>query len=149
MTVYVDNARIPARVGTIEGRWSHLTADTKPELHAFARQLGLRRSWFQDKPRGLWHYDVTDGLRIRAVALGAREIDWRDRGPWTRPGREGAPAGASPAPARRVAAPELPPGFAPGTGICCECAGEGTAEEALAHGRASGHAVIARPVVTS
>jgi hypothetical protein len=28
VSVYVDNARIPARVGRITARWSHLTADS-------------------------------------------------------------------------------------------------------------------------
>ena len=48
MTVYVDDARIPARVGRWDSSWSHLFADTQDELHAFAARLGLRRSWFQD-----------------------------------------------------------------------------------------------------
>jgi hypothetical protein len=73
MTVYVDDARIPARVGRWDSSWSHLFADTQDELHAFAARLGLRRSWFQDptvtgKPLAAkpgsraaenWHYDVT------------------------------------------------------------------------------------------
>jgi hypothetical protein len=81
MTVYVDNARIPARVGRINGRWSHLTADTKDELHAFAARIGLRRAWFQDKPDRFggpgvhWHYDVTDTRRAAAIAAGAQAID--------------------------------------------------------------------------
>lgn len=86
MSVYVDNARIPARVGRISGRWSHLTADTKPELHAFAARIGLRRAWFQDKPDlgggpGVhWHYDVTDTKRQQALAAGAEPIDLRRMG---------------------------------------------------------------------
>jgi hypothetical protein len=85
MTVYVDNARIPARVGRITGRWSHLTADTREELHAFAQCLGLRRAWFQTCKRSAacrpaercvhWHYDVTDSKRQAAVAAGAQPID--------------------------------------------------------------------------
>lgn len=91
MTVYVDDARIPARVGRLESRWSHLFGDTTDELHAFAQQLGLRRSWFQDpvksgKPKARpgsraaqnWHYDVTEGKRRQAVALGAVEVGWRE-----------------------------------------------------------------------
>jgi hypothetical protein len=89
MTVYVDNARIPATVGRIRGRWSHLTADTQEELHAFAAQLGLKRSWFQIGCRsGLdtretcvhWHYDVVDRVRTRAIELGAQHIDLRGLG---------------------------------------------------------------------
>lgn len=79
MTVYVDNARIPARVSGISGRWSHLTADTQEELHAFARSIGLDRAWFQDK-QPHWHYDVTDTKRIAAIHAGAKAIDIRDMG---------------------------------------------------------------------
>ena len=93
MTVYVDDMRMPAQVGSINARWSHLTADTRAELHAFAARLGLRRSWFQDKPRGLWHYDVTDSKRALAIKLGAEQIEYGnldDHGRvWARPGREG------------------------------------------------------------
>lgn len=80
MTVYVDGAFIPWR----GGRWCHLTADTEAELHAFARRLGLRRSWFQTckhrcgpvgAPCVHWHYDVNDNKRAAALALGAEEID--------------------------------------------------------------------------
>ncbi len=90
--VYVDDARIPATVGRVVGRWSHLTADTRTELHAFAARIGLRREWFQDKPNGLWHYDVTETKRAAAVRAGAGEVSWRDRTVWMRPGREGRPA---------------------------------------------------------
>jgi hypothetical protein len=48
VTVYVDDAAIAATVGWITSRWSHLIADDKDELHAFAARLGLRRAWFQD-----------------------------------------------------------------------------------------------------
>ncbi len=98
MTVYVDDLRLAARVGRISGRWSHLTADTKTELHLFALRLGLHRAWFQDDtrpgaPPGSWHYDVTDTLRRRALSLGAAPVAARDFAAiWTRPGREGRPA---------------------------------------------------------
>jgi hypothetical protein len=87
VSVYVDNVRIPARVGGINGRWSHLTADTKDELHAFAQHIGLRRAWFQTCHRSPacrpaercvhWHYDVTDSKRQAALAAGAHPIDVR------------------------------------------------------------------------
>lgn len=100
MTVYVDNAGIEATVpnGSIShtSQWCHLTADTKDELHAFAvGKLKLRRSYFQDKPRGLWHYDLTEGKRRQAVRLGAVETTYGDLDEferiWRRPGREGLP----------------------------------------------------------
>jgi hypothetical protein len=49
----------------------HMTADTLDELHAMARQLGLKPEWFQD---GRFpHYDVSESKRKRAVQLGAIE----------------------------------------------------------------------------
>lgn len=91
MTVYVDDVRIPAKVGRFDATWSHLTADTRNELHAFAGHLGLKRAWFQDpavngKPRAepgtlaaeMWHYDVTETKRQQAIRLGAVPIPWRD-----------------------------------------------------------------------
>jgi hypothetical protein len=73
MTVYVDDMRRPQTVGRVRGSWSHLFADTREELHAFAAQLGQKRSWFQDHPTR-WHYDVTDSVRARALALGAQPM---------------------------------------------------------------------------
>jgi hypothetical protein len=83
VTVYVDDARIPARVGRITGRWSHLFADTQDELHTFAASIGLQRSWFQPgrptggQPSRHWHYDVTDTRRAAAITAGARPVSIR------------------------------------------------------------------------
>jgi hypothetical protein len=82
VTVVVDDLRIPSRVAGISARWSHLTADTKGELHAFAARLGLRREWFQDNAGGLWHYDVTDSMRRKAIALGATPLTLTDMSHW-------------------------------------------------------------------
>lgn len=66
MTVYVDDEGIAWR-----GRlWCHLVADSLPELHDFARKLGLHRSWFQSGAV-YPHYDVTLRLRNKALELGA------------------------------------------------------------------------------
>src|SRR3970282_2605249 len=60
-------------------RWAHLMADTLPELHAFAQQLGVPRQKFQDRTSGA-HYDIPAALRERAIALGATPISrHRDR----------------------------------------------------------------------
>ncbi|AOS94807.1 hypothetical protein AN480_27340 (plasmid) [Mycobacterium intracellulare subsp. chimaera] len=77
MTVYVDDMRMPARVGRIEARWSHLMADSDEELHRFAASIGLRRCWAQYP--GTWksHYDVTDSKRTQAIAAGAVQIGYR------------------------------------------------------------------------
>lgn len=51
----------------------HLTSDGPnaiDELHAFARKLGLKRGWFQE--RSSWpHYDLTPARRVKALELGA------------------------------------------------------------------------------
>ena len=75
----MDDWRQTATVRGITARWSHLTADTTDELHVFAARLGLPRRAFQTKPGkpAFDHYDVTDELRERAMALGAISLTWR------------------------------------------------------------------------
>ncbi|OPC84972.1 hypothetical protein B4N89_11510 [Embleya scabrispora] len=79
MTVYVDEITDHTRAARLKGlrytRWSHLTADTRDELHAFAARLGLKRSWFQNATNYRWHYDVVPSKRALAIRLGAVEID--------------------------------------------------------------------------
>lgn len=89
MTVYVDDAGIPASVQngsvTHTSRWCHLVADDEEELHEFALRLGLRRSYFQisklpapdSRAAQNWHYDLTAGKRAQAVRLGAVEVTSR------------------------------------------------------------------------
>jgi uncharacterized protein DUF4031 len=97
MPVYVDDMRLPARVGPIRGRWSHLLPgpwDDLAELHAFAARLGLERRWFQGPPEHPWpgcHYDLTDSKRTLAVHLGAVEITWRQAGQLIRIARDRGP----------------------------------------------------------
>lgn len=111
VTVYVDDWRQLARVGRITARWSHLTVgpdDDLAELHDFAARIGLRRSWFQDKPWPRAHYDVTDAKRGQALAAGAVPITWREAGRRrldalaapraAAPGDEPAPAWPAPGP---------------------------------------------------
>ena len=84
MTVFVDDFRVPARVGRLSARWSHLTVEPDGdlgELHAFAAQIGLKKSWFQGPPKHRHpHYDVTDSKRAEAIAAGAVAITWREAG---------------------------------------------------------------------
>jgi len=91
VTVYVDNFRVPARVGGIQGKWSHLTADTPAELREFAAVLGLRPQWFQARCKhgncpavdGVcrhFHFDLVDAKRTDAIRLGAVPIDIREMG---------------------------------------------------------------------
>jgi len=81
--IYVDDMRRPARVGRATGRWSHLFTDQddQTELHEFADRLNLCREWFQGakwETTHPWrcHYDVTDGLRVKALLLGAQSITY-------------------------------------------------------------------------
>lgn len=73
---YPDSMIAPAarRYGK---KWSHLTADTPEELHAFAILIGLKRQWCSDvvqpTARRL-HYDIRPPARVRAVECGAVEI---------------------------------------------------------------------------
>jgi hypothetical protein len=58
----------------------HMVSDTSiEELHGFARVLGLRREWFQNKGNDkFWipHYDLTTpNSRLRAKSAGATEVD--------------------------------------------------------------------------
>lgn len=75
MSVYVDDA-----VTLWRGRyWAHLMADTLPELHAMAAQLGIPRPAFQNRTSGA-HYDLPAALRERALQLGAIALSrHRDR----------------------------------------------------------------------
>lgn len=73
MTVYVD--RLTEYGGSSTFRWKHschMYADTLEELHAFAKRIGMRRAWFQDKA-SLPHYDLNAGRRVAAVKAGAVE----------------------------------------------------------------------------
>jgi hypothetical protein len=50
-----------------------MIADTPEELHAFAKEIGLRREWFQPHSV-LDHYDLTARRRKLAVEHGAVEV---------------------------------------------------------------------------
>jgi Protein of unknown function (DUF4031) len=67
MTVYVDDCRLSWN----GKRWCHMVADTVEELHEFARLLGLKRGWFQERTM-YPHYDITLGVRERALSMGAQ-----------------------------------------------------------------------------
>lgn len=75
--IYVDDMRLPATVGRITSRWSHLFSDIgREELNEFADRLGLSRAWIQDKTKFV-HYDVTESMRLKAISLGAESVSWR------------------------------------------------------------------------
>lgn len=54
--------------------WAHLWCDgDEEELHEFAKNLGLKREWFQGNYRNpmLRHYDLTQSKRLMAIRNGA------------------------------------------------------------------------------
>jgi hypothetical protein len=78
MAVYVDELVWESRGRT----WCHLLADSEDELHRFAARLGLPGSSFHNRPGRPWrdHYDLTAGMRLKAIGLGATEITFREAG---------------------------------------------------------------------
>lgn len=76
MTVYVDDMFRQARVGRLNGRWSHLLADSERELMRFALEMGLKSSWLQAPGTHRAHFDLTEPRRRVAISLGAVEISY-------------------------------------------------------------------------
>jgi len=72
MTVYVDDYQ--AKYGRMV--MCHMMADTLEELHEMADKIGIKRKWFQDKPR-FPHYDICKAKREMAIKNGAMEITSR------------------------------------------------------------------------
>lgn len=66
MAAYVDTVKIKWR----NKIWCHLVADSLDELHAFAREIGLKREWFQASA-SYPHYDITLKTRSIAISKGA------------------------------------------------------------------------------
>ena len=59
--------------------WAHMgTDDRSPQgldaLHTFARRLGLKRAWFQDKILHP-HFDITPCKQAASLQLGAVQVD--------------------------------------------------------------------------
>ena len=87
MSVYVDRAR--HRLGRMV--MCHMIADTRSELFAMARQIGVAAKWFQDHARAP-HFDVCLSKRSAAVAAGAVDADRRTFAECMRRTRDGRPA---------------------------------------------------------
>lgn len=76
MAVYVDDMKQPF------GRMimCHMIADSDAELHAMADTIGVNRKWHQKPPKHDSHYDISLGMREKALRAGAIEITWRQTG---------------------------------------------------------------------
>lgn len=71
MAVYVDD--MEASYGRMV--MCHMLADTTAELLAMADKIGVARRWLQKAGTVHEHFDVCKAMRVRAVKLGAIEID--------------------------------------------------------------------------
>lgn len=68
-------------VGTREYKYgrmimSHMVADTLDELHKMANNIGIARKHFQNK-KGKPHYDICKQNKLKAIELGANEVNDR------------------------------------------------------------------------
>lgn len=71
MAVYVDD--MEAKYGRMV--MCHMVADSTDELMAMADKIGVARRWLQKPGHYQEHFDVCKAMRVRAVALGAIEVD--------------------------------------------------------------------------
>jgi len=72
--IYVDSIQHYPDCGLPYKHWCHMATDGDlSELHAMARRLGLKQSWFQDKPVTP-HYDLTPTKRALAIKFGAQAV---------------------------------------------------------------------------
>jgi len=76
--IYVDCARIPAKIGSIDARWSHLIAipENTKALVKFGEMIGLKKSWLQTGT--IEHFDVTENKRKEAIRSGAIPINRKE-----------------------------------------------------------------------
>lgn len=73
MTVYVDS---PVwQLGRM--KMCHMIADTLPELHRMAGQIGVERRHFQ-ADASFPHYDICKAKRTIALGFGAKEVNRRE-----------------------------------------------------------------------
>lgn len=55
---------------------SHMAADTLEELHCMAQKVGVAKRHFQNK-QGKPHYDICKQNKLKAIELGAIEVNDR------------------------------------------------------------------------
>lgn len=64
--IYIDSLRI---ANWKYKRACHLTADSDDELLTFAKKLGLKETWLHISRAGIKHFDLTEGMRDKALKL--------------------------------------------------------------------------------
>ena len=86
MAIYVDD--MEAKFGRMV--MCHMLADSTEELLAMADKIGVARRWLQKAGTYQEHFDICKSMRVRAVKLGAVEIDRAGLGEILRKRREAA-----------------------------------------------------------
>ena len=78
MSVYVDKIKPVFGDGKRfpYSTYCHMISDDVEELKKFGLKIGLRPEWFQEKSSP--HFDLTAGMRKKAVANGAIEVTDRE-----------------------------------------------------------------------
>jgi hypothetical protein len=78
--IYIDPIAFYPTCKLSNKRWCHMATDGEiAELHAMARQLGLRRAWFQTGCSGrMPHYDLTPNKPAQAFQLGAQAVETQE-----------------------------------------------------------------------
>ncbi|WP_064577203.1 DUF4031 domain-containing protein [Cupriavidus gilardii] len=71
MAVYVDD--MEAKYGRMV--MCHMLADSTDELLAMVDKIGVARRWLQKPGTYREHFDICKSMRVRAVKLGAIEVD--------------------------------------------------------------------------
>lgn len=70
MSVYVDDMK----AGFGRMKMCHMIADTRDELLAMVRQIGVQEKWIQKAGTYREHFDICLSKRALAVKAGAKEI---------------------------------------------------------------------------
>lgn len=71
--VYLDSLRLQGmKYRGKSVRTCHMLADSKEELIAFAKKIGMKESWLHKD-----HFDLMEGKRKLAIEEGAVELDRR------------------------------------------------------------------------
>jgi len=66
-------------IDTPKGGWSHLVSDDINYLHDFARQIGIKKCWFQNKRgKNQPHYDVKESKFKDAINQGATLVSSKE-----------------------------------------------------------------------
>lgn len=75
----LEEKKFPGVIFDYPGKdqWSHLVAENVELLHEAAKALGLRRTWFQNKPYRP-HYDLRGGKIVYAKLIGIEQVSERD-----------------------------------------------------------------------